>query len=308
MVSQREPLVHRRRLDLAGQQLGQEAGRPLLGVLPAHRGDDEPAAGAGDGHVEQPPLLGEHLGDERGRGRGGAGAAPGRRVGGPARGDLDRRPAGELDQLLDAEQRAAQPQVGPDALLHARDHDHVPLQALGAVRGEDAHRLALGGVLGERVAGDLLGGQVVEEHLHARPWACGRRTGRPGRTAPPPRRGRGRPGRPRAPPREAQLGPPLGEAARLPDVPQHLLGAGAARRSPRGRWRCSRATRSGGRDHVLARPGRHGDQLALVAERGDEQLARAAAAGRRRTPPARRRAARGAAGARRSRRCRRAGR
>ena len=45
-----------------------------------------------------------------------------------------------VDQLLAAEQRAAPPQVGPDALLDVRDADDVPLEALGAVRGQDARR------------------------------------------------------------------------------------------------------------------------------------------------------------------------
>ena len=73
-----------------------------------------PGPGAGD--VEQPALLGEQL----------------RRA----------RPAGTQPVAVEPvgrQQGAAAAQVGPDALLHAGDDHERPLQALGAVGGEQAY-------------------------------------------------------------------------------------------------------------------------------------------------------------------------
>ena len=78
--------------DLVAGQLGQEPGRPLVGVLAARRGDDQGAPRPGHRDVEQPALLVQQLGGQRGRGR----VGPGRL--GPAR--------GRLDQLVHAQQRA----------------------------------------------------------------------------------------------------------------------------------------------------------------------------------------------------------
>ena len=136
------------------------------------------------------------------------------------------RPGRVLDQLLDAEQRPAQPQVGPDALLHAGDHDDVPFEALGAVRGEDADRLPLGRLLGERVPGDLLGGDGVDEQLGPR---LRKPVDEPGGVVEQRHDGvevavRGRAARPAL---GALLQQHVGLAALLPHGPQHVLGGAA---------------------------------------------------------------------------------
>ena len=77
-----------------------------------------------------------------------------------------------LGELVDAEQGSAHPQVGPGFLLDARDHDDVPFQPLGPVRGEDADAVLADGPFGQRVAGDLLGGQAVGEQAR-RAWRHG---------------------------------------------------------------------------------------------------------------------------------------
>ena len=150
-------------------------------------------------------------------------------------------PVRRVHQLVHAQQRAAQPQVRPDAFLHAGHHDHVPLQALGPVRGEDAHGLAGRRPLGQRVAGDLLAGQAVQEQ-----------PGRPGRQP------LGEPGR-RVEQRDhrvevavgggaaaaagrARRLPRPGQAGGLPHRPQHVVRGAAARRC-RGRAPSRPATR-----------------------------------------------------------------
>ena len=91
-------------------------------------GDVQLAAGPRAGHVEQATLLLQQVG------RSGAGADAGAR------------------ELLGTQGRAAGAQVGPDALLGTDDPDLVPLQALGAVRGEDAHGIGPGAPIGDRLA------------------------------------------------------------------------------------------------------------------------------------------------------------
>ena len=87
-----------------------EVGRRLL-VLAADGRDDEATAGAGARDVEQSGLVVADLG-----------------TGGPwlagAAGD-------DVDEVGGPEQGAAQPEVGPDALLHPGDDDEVPLEAGG---------------------------------------------------------------------------------------------------------------------------------------------------------------------------------
>jgi hypothetical protein len=133
-------------------QLGQEPGRPQVGVLTARGGDHQPPPGPGDRHVEQPAFLSQQLGGQhRGvhvRALGSAGGPTG--------------PRG-LGELRRAEHRTAQPQIRPGPLLDARDHHHVPLQALGPVRGQDPDAVIADGALGQRVADDLLPGQAVRE-------------------------------------------------------------------------------------------------------------------------------------------------
>ena len=95
--------------------------------------------GARAGDVEQPALLGEQH-----RGRRGVDQAAGL------------EPVG-------LQQRAAPADVRPHALLHRRHDDQAPLQALGPVRGEQAHGRAAHTLLREGVGRDLLLAQLGEE-------------------------------------------------------------------------------------------------------------------------------------------------
>ena len=118
-------------------QLGQEPGRPLVSVLAPRGGNHQPPPGPGDRDVEQPAFLGQQLGgQQRGvhiRAQGAAGHLTGMR---------------NFGQLVGAQQRAAPPQVRPDLLLDAGDHHHVPLQALGPVRGQHPDTVIPDRVLG----------------------------------------------------------------------------------------------------------------------------------------------------------------
>ncbi len=128
-----------------------EKSRRLL-VVAAHRGHDKFGAGAGDGDVEQPALFGQPSGD---------------RLRPPDLAVVADR--GEhVDELLRSEQRAATADVGPAALLHARDDDDVPLETLGGVRGQELHAVDVRSLRGERVARNLLAEHVVEEDRRAR--------------------------------------------------------------------------------------------------------------------------------------------
>ena len=111
----------RRRVELV-----EEAG----GLLrpPLHRADQQGVPGTGAGDVEQPALLGEQRRDPRHRGTGGLGD-----------------PGEQVDEPLVAQQAAAQPQVGPRALLDAGHGDDVPLPAAGGVRGEQLDGVAARG-------------------------------------------------------------------------------------------------------------------------------------------------------------------
>ena len=140
-LGERSPVLRGR-----GDQVEEAGGvRPGVGAVQGalHGGDDQAPAGARAGDVEQPPLLGQGEG------------AP------VDAGAVDAR--GPFDQLLDAEQRGAFAQVGPDPLLHAGDADHVPLQPLGGVGGEQPDRLAPGRPRGPGVARQLLGREVGDE-------------------------------------------------------------------------------------------------------------------------------------------------
>ena len=125
-----------------------EVGRGLL-VLAAHGGDDEAPPGPGARDVEQAGLVVAHLGP-----------------GGPG---LGRAAGDDVDEVGGAEEGAAQPQVGPDALLDARDDDEVPLEA-GGGRGGRARATdsPVAARADEGVAGDVLAEHVVEEVGRAR--------------------------------------------------------------------------------------------------------------------------------------------
>ena len=102
------------------------------------------------GDVEQPALLGEQL----------VGGRPPRGGRAPAA-SAEPGAASASSSTPSSEPRSRR--SGQVLLLHAGHDDDIPLQALGPVRGQDADRLARGGPLGQRVAGDLLAGQAVEE-------------------------------------------------------------------------------------------------------------------------------------------------
>jgi hypothetical protein len=260
------------------RQLGQEAARLLLAVGTAdagrrHRGDHEPALGTGGGHVEQAAFLVEQSGGlahHRGRTRPGASGQ-------------------DVDQAFGAQQAAAQAQVGPDALLDPGKHDHVPLQALRGVCGQQTDGLAPVGARGDRVGGQVLAEDVVQEDLGAR---TGEPVDEPGGRVEEHHHGVqvavGRLGAPLPCATAFAAGldrgatgaqgvPPVGQAAGPPDRPQHLLGGGS--RSGGGRA-CGgdqvgdglRGQRPAPIDHV---------QSGRVAHRVDQQLARRPAIARR---------------------------
>ncbi len=108
-----------------------------------HGGDDQALARARARDVEQPALLEEQL------------------AGG------DRRDDAVLADPVGLEQRRAAAQVRPALLLDVRDDHQPPLEALRAVRGEQAYGGAAGAPLGERVGGDLLLHQGREERPDA---------------------------------------------------------------------------------------------------------------------------------------------
>ncbi len=114
---QRQPAVPGARdtldLDVVAGQLGQEPGRPILGILGADGSHQQRGPGPRHRDVEQPPLLGEQ---PRG----------GRRTPRRPRPDRPRAAGHDVDQLVHAEQRPALAQVGPGAFLHARRRRRGP--------------------------------------------------------------------------------------------------------------------------------------------------------------------------------------
>ena len=230
-------------------QLGQEPGRLFLAVAGRHGGHHQPRAGPGHRDVEQPPLLLQQRGDLPD----GAQLATGH----------------DVDELLGTEDAAAQPQVRPDPLLRARDEHHVPLQPFGRVCGQDAYRIAAVGGRGQRVAGQLLPLDVVEEHLHPGP---GQPVGEPG--------GRVEQhhhrvevsvgGRAPVPAPGTRLRPALGQPARLPQCPERVLGCGAR---PPGRLP-DHAEQMRDPPGGCGPPPLHGEQLSRVTERVDQQYPR----------------------------------
>ena len=114
------------------------------------------------------------------------------------------RPASSSTSPCAAEQRVAQAQVGPRAVLHAGDDDDVPLAPRRARRREHRHRAAAGPAGGEGVGRAGPGTRGGRRTRAAAPAAAGRRRSRPRGTGPARRPGRGprahRPDRRRAPP------------------------------------------------------------------------------------------------------------
>ncbi len=169
-----------------------------------------------------------------------------------------------VDEQLRPEQRAAPAQVGPAAFLHVRDADEVPLQALAGVRGQDRDGLDLGRAPGERVAGDLLRGQVLGERGGA---GGGQPVGEAGGRVEQ-RHDRvkitigGGPGSATLP--AGQLPSPR-QAAGVPHGPQHLFGAAV------GDGQASRVEHGGqsgdGPSHVL---GQHGGALRVEQGRREQ--------------------------------------
>ena len=226
-------------------ELVEEPRRLLL--LAAHRGHEQPPAGPGDRDVEQPPLLGQLAGRD------------GRHAGCV--------PAGEhVDEASSraASRAGAGPASCPPArpATHTRSHSR-PLLAC-AVR--IVHRRQDAPLAAERVAGNLLRRQVVEEVS---------------------RRARGQPvGEPRRRVEQLDHGvqvavgggarrtagrlphPTAGQPAGVPDRPEHVLGTGLAapaRRGPAARTLADPLHRPA---HVL---GQHGRARAGRAVRRREQ-------------------------------------
>ena len=151
------------------------------------------------------------------------------------------------------QQRAAVAQVRPEPLLDAGHADDVPLQALAGVRGEHPHRVGRGRARGAGVAGQLLGGEVLDEGPHV---GRGQPVDEPGGGVEQRHdrvevavghRARGAAG-------GAGPGPPPGQAAALPHGPQHVLGGAAGGQRRRGRRPAPR--RPGPRGGRRARAGR----------------------------------------------------
>ena len=203
-----------------------EEARGLL-VLALDRADQQRVPGPGARDVEQPAFLGEQRRDPRHGGAGGLGD-----------------PGDEVDEPLVAQQAAAQPQVRPGALLDAGHGDDVPLAPAGGVRREQLDGVAARGAGGQRVARELLVGEVFDEggdvgagqpvgdagrrrrRARARRRDRGRRQRRPGR------RGRWRrssAGRARRPARPARA-PPRRSRPRGRRHPRRQQGADPAQR------------------------------------------------------------------------------
>ena len=204
-----QPRRDRVLLRILSGQLGQEPGRLLLPVAGGDRGDDHPLPGPGHRDGEQPALLVQQ--------RGGL----------PDRAQLP--PGQDVDQLLGAQDAAAQPEIGPDPFLYAGHQDDLPLQPLGGVGGQDAYRRAPVGRLRDGVGGQLLPGQLIHEDLGTRPrqpvGEARRRVEQHHDRVEVPVGG----GPPVAAP-GADRRPPFGQPAGLPQGPERVLGGGAGPR------------------------------------------------------------------------------
>ena len=179
-----------------------------MGLLVRDRSHQQQPAGPGGGDVEQPPLLDELLEQQ---------AA------------ADRRPLGEqVHQQVDAEQRATPTQVRPAALLHPGHADHLPLQALAGVRGEDVDLIADVALLADLGIGDLqladplvqllgIASRIAFGQLGGLGEQCQHRVQRPVGAG-----GIGTRAIAGAGVQAAPVQPP-GQPGRLPDRPEHVL-------------------------------------------------------------------------------------
>ena len=108
-------------------------------VIARDGGHDDLHARTGDGEREHPQLVVQHF------------LASVDRAGGEV--------FGALDELPGVKQRSAQPQVRPDALLHARRNDHVERRTDDTRRRGDEYGIA------ERLRRQGVFGNVGVEHL-----------------------------------------------------------------------------------------------------------------------------------------------
>ena len=132
--------------DIAGSQssqLGDEDrryGRLIAGVA-VHRGDQQPPAGPAHRGDQQAPLLGQQRGANR---------------------DVLAETIENVEQALGAQHPTAGSGVGPQSVLHAGDHDHLPVTPESGMRTEHRHRLPRGsGIGGHR--GQLQRRDVVKQ-------------------------------------------------------------------------------------------------------------------------------------------------
>ena len=233
-------------------ELVEEAGRLL--VLALDRADQQGVPSPGAGDVEQPALFGEQRRDPRDGGAGGLGD-----------------PGQQVDEPLVAQQAAAQPQIRPGAFLDAGHGDDVPFAPAGGVRGEQLDGVAARGAVGQRIARELLLGEVfgeggdvgagepvgeagggVEEGEHGVEIAVG--------------------GSADGPAAGAGVVPAAVEPAGLPHPPEHLLGAlartgGVARDRQEGPDPAQRGGLVGGQGVERIRPPRRGRPQGLDQQR-----------------------------------------
>ncbi len=222
--------------------------RRLLGVL--HGRHDEATRRTRRRDDEGPQLVGEHLGAR-------LRTDPVRVLG--AAGE-------ELDERLRAEQRVAQPEVGPHAVLDARHHDDVPLAPGRTGRGERRDGVGPARARRERVGGQVLRGEVLDERPggRARHAVDERLRGAEQREHRVEVTVRARPGGAAV---ERRRAPALRETGRGPHRPQDRLRrrAGLRRRSP------PRRERPRDRDRSATHRGRERRGARRVEEQLDEQ-------------------------------------
>jgi len=200
-----------------------------LVVLAAHGRHEQPLGRAGDGDEEEPGLVVAHRGLRRPERSAAAGH--------------------DGDQLLRAQQGAAQPQVGPDPFLDRGDGDVAPLAPGRPGRREQRDAVDGLGPRGQRVTGHVLPLDVVEERVGSRRREAvdvALRRVEEGHDGVEVAVGSGAP----LPAAQRQPAPPVGHPQGVPHRPQHRLGGHP--RSPRGhsgdldRARCGEPGRDGG--------------------------------------------------------------
>ena len=141
-------------------------------------------------------------------------------------------PGGVDPDAVGAEQGRTTAQVGPALLLHVGDHDEVPLEPLGPVGREEAHRRPAHALLGERVGGQLLGDDAREERADADVVALVDRAG--GQVEERDDRVEVTVGPAGARSARVDLAPqPLGPRGAGPEVPEHVLDTCALLEHPR---------------------------------------------------------------------------